>query len=130
MTQHGLPWPWPTLDEADRLMDLLREPGHPRMTDHRETDAIHIEHDDGRSLWATYLDAPDGDAPDPISSLVFPIVADTRAELEDRVSAIRREAQVHGVRVRQFSLIRYGPHLDRKITALVEEMGRHREGRT
>lgn len=135
MTQHDLPWPWPTQDEADRLLDLLQGPDHPRVTDHRQPDAIHVEHDDGRSLWAAYLDViaytdvPAGEhAPDPVSPLIFPVVATTRAELEERVFAIRREARVYGVSsLRQSSPKRRD--LESKIKALSDALEQHKEGR-
>lgn len=114
-------WPWPTRRESEDLSRLMKEPGA-LIVEHQAPESINVRHPDGRSLWATMLDpvpatserVPEG----PLPSLGYPIVAEDRTALNERVKAVAREAPVYGARVQARSPRRKNPYLDAEIRSL------------
>lgn len=132
MNQHTpeeQPWPWPTRDEAEHLASLLRE-ADMRIAEHLHPEMIHVEHPDGRSMWATHFDTLPGEdlqfAPQlSPPSLIYPVIAETQDALMERVRAVVREARTYNMHLQPRSPLRSSPHgvaelktLDDHVSAL------------
>lgn len=123
MSQHdNHPWPWPTRAESENLSHFMQEPGV-LIEEHQHPESIQVRHPDGRSLWATMLDpfpvtsarVPEG----PLPSLGYPVVAEGRIALNERVKAVAREAPDYGARVQARSPRRKNPYLDAEVRDLI-----------
>lgn len=84
----SLPWPWPTLDEAESLLALAQRP-ETTVTSHRHPVAAHFEHRDGQSLWAVHRDIRPGDGlqltPQAFLRVLAQLsIAEHKGALEDR----------------------------------------------
>lgn len=128
MNQHDPetpPWPWPTPEEAEPFSELLAQPDT-RVTQHRDLQAVHAEHPDGRSLWAVNLDnANDEDPRAPLPpSLIYPLVAESMEALDRRVTALQREARTYGMAPRLRSPLHRNTLLEAKTDALIERADR------
>lgn len=114
------PWPWPTREEGDQFAALLGTDGA-LTTEVLRPEAVHTEHPDGRSLWATKLDLREDArfAPRGLSdSLIYPVVADNQEELEKRVTVLVRDLRAYGMNTQRRSPLRRDPYLDAEIEEL------------
>lgn len=127
MSQHNpedQPSPWPTREEGEAFMSLLREAGV-QITEYQNPTMIQVKHPDGRSLWATRLDIRPGEnlqfAPHVFPpSLIYPVIAETQDGLRDRISAVVREARTYNMHPQPRSPMRRNPHEEADIKALEE----------